>query len=90
MTQSDWIFDGVDLNQERDAPRLTGQIKRIYALMKDGHKRTLDCIALATGAPHASVSAQLRNLRKDRFGAHTVERNHLGGGLYEYSLIVNE
>ncbi|KKL56177.1 hypothetical protein LCGC14_2247980, partial [marine sediment metagenome] len=27
-----------------------------------------------TGDPPASISAQLRHLRKERFGAHTVER----------------
>ena len=30
----------------------------------------------------------MRHLRKPRFGGHTIEREHLGGGLYRYKLIV--
>jgi hypothetical protein len=40
-----------------------------------------------TGDPQASVSAQLRHLRKERFGAHTVEKRARGErahGLFEY------
>ena len=45
--------------------------------------------AVATGDPPESVSAQLRHLRKERFGSHTVEKKYLGDGLYVYRLIVN-
>jgi hypothetical protein len=80
-------FDGPDLQPE-DHARLTGQIGAISALMSDGLWRKLRVISECTGAPEASVSAQLRNLRKPRFGSHTVERRHLGSGLYEYRLKV--
>lgn len=84
-------FDGADYKPSRDDPRLSGQIRRIYDLMLDGQWRTLAEIAATTGDPEASVSAQLRHLRKKRFGAHTVERQHRGDksrGLYEYRLTV--
>jgi hypothetical protein len=55
--------------------------------MKDSQWRTLSGIADMTGDPEASVSAQLRHLRKERFGKHTVRRRHLGSGLYEYQVI---
>jgi len=77
-------FDGDDYVDERDRPRLSGQIQRIYNLMADGLWRTLEAISRATGDPPASVSAQLRHLRKKRFGGHTVERQHMGNGLYRY------
>jgi hypothetical protein len=77
-------FNGADIDDERDTPRLTGQLRAILDFMADGQWRTLAGIAAATGAPEASVSAQLRNARKQRFGAHTVEREHVGGGLYRY------
>ena len=83
-------FDGDDYEHNRDAPRLRGQILRIFDLMKDGQWRTFDAIAVATGDPQASISAQLRNLRKQRFGGHTVHRRHVGEGLYEYRLEVSE
>lgn len=77
-------FDGADYVPPRDDPRLTSQHKRLRALMKDGEWRTLSEIAQETGDPEASMSAQLRHLRKDRFGRHQVERRHEGGGLYKY------
>ena len=82
----EWKFDGDDINHERDSARLTGQIKRIYDYMRNSGWRSLDEIAKATGDPHASVSAQLRNLRKDRFGAHTIDRKYISDGLYHYKL----
>lgn len=57
--------------------------------MKDGEWRTLPAIANATQDPPASISAQLRHLRKKRFGSHAVQKNYLGNGLYEYRLVRN-
>jgi hypothetical protein len=57
--------------------------------MKGGQRRTLNELADLTGDPHTSVSAQMRHLRKPRFGSYTVERRRRGdGGLYEYRLLV--
>lgn len=81
-------FDGADYLPKRDDPRLSGQLGRIFALMQDGGWRTLGEIAAMTGDPQPSISAQLRHLRKRRFGSHVVERRHLGRGLYQYRLLV--
>lgn len=83
-------FNGPEYEPERDYVRLQGQTQRVFDLMKDGRWRTLSAIADETGDPHASISAQLRHLKKPRFGKHKVEREHLGEGLYQYRLIVNE
>ena len=82
-------FDGADYQPTRDDPRLNSQYKRIFHLMRDGEARTLAEIAEDTGDPEASVSAQLRHMRKERFGRHFVEREYLGNGLYSYALILN-
>ena len=82
-------FNGADYEDARDALRLSSQYLRVFMLMRDGMPRTLDEIASITGDPPASVSAQLRHMRKPRFGAHLVERDHLGHGLYRYTLIEN-
>lgn len=86
-------FDGPSYRAAHDQARLTGQVKRIFDLMKDGRFRTLEEIAFETGDPQASISAQLRHLRKARFGAHTVNRRRRGEpshGVFEYQLIVRE
>ncbi len=82
-------FDGADYLPERDRERLTGQLQRVFRCMSDGAWRTLHQISRLTGDPEPSISAQLRHLRKPRFGSHTVERNYLGNGLYQYRLSVN-
>jgi hypothetical protein len=83
-------FNGADYVSTRDDVRLTGQLQRVFDLMKDGMWRTLGAIEMATGDPAPSISAQLRHLRKARFGGHTVNRRYIGEGLYQYQLIVKE
>jgi len=61
----------------------------VFETMKDGKWYTLDEIHKATNDPHASISAQLRNLRKERFGSHVIEKRCKGNrsnGLWEYSM----
>jgi hypothetical protein len=85
-------FNGPDYGPALDQVRLTGQIERIFSLMRDGRWRTLSEIESATGDPAASISAQLRHLRKARFGAHTMNKRRRGtrtSGLFEYQVIVN-
>jgi hypothetical protein len=82
-------FNGPEYVTQRDHSRLSVQYRRIFDLMKDGVSRTLPEISAATNAPPASVSAQLRHMRKKRFGSHTVLRFFLGNGLYSYKLVVN-
>ena len=83
-------FNGSDYIPEMDKVRLTGQIERIFDCMKDSKFRTLSEIEAITKDGQASVSAQLRNLRKERFGLHTInkQRRH-EAGLFEYQLIIN-
>lgn len=83
-------FAGATYDPATDDERLSGQLLRIYALMKDGNWRTLQEVAEATGDPHASVSAQLRHLRKPKFGSYVVNRRPRGertAGLYEYQVL---
>lgn len=85
-------FDGDDYDDKRDRPRLRGQLRRIWDEVRSGEWYTLGEIASRTGDPEASISAQLRHLRKPRFGKHDVEKRHRGDesrGLYEYRLTIN-
>jgi hypothetical protein len=76
-------FDG----PEPEAERLRGQIKLVWMLMSDGKWRTIGQMRktlLLCNVPENSIQAQLRNLRKERFGAFLVERRRTAEGLYEY------
>jgi Fic family protein len=85
-------FNGSDYVPELDNARLTGQLLRIFNCMKDKKYRTLGEIEKITGDPQSSISAQLRHLRKERFGSHVVNKRPRGNrenGLFEYQLIIN-
>lgn len=59
--------------------------------MIDGKFRTLSEIARETGDPEASISAQLRHLKKPRFGSYIIEKQRRGDrnqGLFEYRLLM--
>jgi hypothetical protein len=80
-------FNGSDYQPQLDFNRLNGQMNRIRNLMLDGQWRTLSEIQAITGDPAASVSAQLRHLRKPRFGSYIVTKRRRGEpsiGLFEY------
>lgn len=86
------IFDGSDYVPELDNERLGKQMKRVFLAMMDGRWRTLSDVEKITGDPQASISAQLRHMRKPKFGSHTIEKRTRGErqrGLFEYRLILN-
>ena len=84
MTDQD--FDGATYDPERDGERLHKQLKAVRVALSDHEWHTLYALSIITGAPEASVSARLRDLRKAKNGSHTVERRYAGDGLWEYRL----
>ena len=71
---------------------LHGQSQRslVYAALNGRKWLTLDELSFATGGRPASVSARVRDLRKEEFGGHTVARRQRISrthGLYEYRLL---
>lgn len=82
-------FTGSDYSPKDDAKRLLKQHEVIRDLMLDGEWRTLTEIKDLTGYPESSISAQLRHLRKERFGGYIVDKQRRGdrsSGLFEYSV----
>lgn len=79
-------FDGDDYNAERDKQRLSGQLLDIFNIVKDGNWYSVTDIEELTGYKGTSISAQLRNLRKTRFGGYDIERRHISDGFYQYRL----
>jgi hypothetical protein len=84
-------FEGVaEVESQSMQRRLTGQHEAIKEVMLRGRALTLQEITdevlrlYGINAPPASVSAQLRHLRKPRFGGFDVTKEHVGNGLYRY------
>ena len=70
-----------------DGPRLRTQLERVWTLIQNSDEgRTLGEIENALGYPQASVSAQLRHLRKPEHGSHLIikRRRANSNGLWEY------
>ena len=85
-------FDGPVYEPEHDKKRLTGQILRVWEYMQDSRYHTLREISNITGDPESSISAQLRHLRKVKFGSHVVNKRPRGQratGLWEYQLVTD-
>lgn len=79
-------FDGKTYSPARDGKRLKTRLDRVRELMGDGRWRTLYDIRRAIGGSEAGISARLRDLRKERFGGYTVEKERVSGGLWKYRL----
>ena len=88
---------GPDFVEERDGARLDTQRTRLrdFMLKKawDGQWLTLPEISAELSRrfpdarwPESSISAQLRHLKKSRFGAHRLAKHYAGNGLYLYQL----
>lgn len=89
IPQTTKTFDGVTYTPKHDQKRLTGQLKAVYDTMWSGRWRTLGEISYNAGGSEAAISARLRDLRKEKFGGHTVNKRHRGDpkrGLWEYQL----
>lgn len=71
-----------------DFGRMAKQRIAVLAIMSDGAWHTLRELAERTGAPEASVSARLRDLRKPQHGGRTVTRRRAAPerGLFLYKL----
>src|SRR6185369_16113064 len=71
-------FDGNTYERQHDHVRLGRQFLLVRDLMSDGAWRTLQEIGNETGEQQASISARLRDLRKEKFGGYSVERRRRG------------
>lgn len=83
--------DGATYTPALDRARLNAQTQRVFDVVIDGKWRTLAEIATITHDPEASVSARLRDLRKQKFGGFVVHRRRRGieeRGLFEYLIVI--
>lgn len=80
---------GTTFSHTLDYIRLNQQATDVWCAMRDGRWHTLRGLSRLTGHPEASVSARLRDFRKEKFGHHSVERERVLGGLYHYRLVPN-
>ncbi len=89
-------FDGETFDPFVDGVRLESQLSLVAHVMSDGAWWTIPAVVVEIATRYGvkcsdtGVSARIRDFRKDRFGAHEVERRRVAGGsgLYEYRVVV--
>lgn len=90
-------FDGAVYEEEKDVVRLSGQIERVHTILAQSKDVWLTVseiqIKIANefllDDPECSISAQIRNLRKERFGGYMIEKQRRGSedsAIWEYQL----
>jgi len=72
---------------EIDGPRITKQRESILGLCLGHLWLTLGEISATLDYPEASISAQLRHLRKAQFGGYIVNKRRRSAGTYEYLVL---
>lgn len=81
------LFDGPGV-EPADEVRLVGLLGRVGKRMALGDWCTLAELASWCRGSEASVSARLRDLRKTRFGGHTIERRRTSTpGVWAYRMV---
>ena len=73
--------------KELDKVRIDSQMRRVYDAMIEGDWHSLAELAYLTNDPESSISAQMRHLRKPRFGGWIVEKRRRTVGTWEYRLL---
>ncbi len=83
------MIDGSTYDAAKDGPRLRTQLERVKnVLVTTRLWFTLSELTSHCGGSEAGVSARIRDLRKSKHGAHTVERRRRKGlGTWEYRVV---
>lgn len=81
------LFGGATYSPERDGCRLRGQLELVAWLMRDGAWWTIPALAARVGCSQTSASARIRDLRKPKFGGHTIERQYVTRGVWRYRMV---
>lgn len=71
-----------------DVPRLERQVDRVLAALQSGGWWTIPSLASVARSSHCSASARIRDLRKPKYGSHTIETRRVPNrpGVVEYRL----
>ena len=80
------LFDGPTYNEPRDKTRLKRQLDSVRSCLLSGGWWTLAQLSGKAHGSTQSVSARVRDLKKLKFGAYTIDKRHVGDGVWEYRM----
>lgn len=87
-------FDGETYEPAKDSARLSTQLECVLWLLRDSRWWTLPDLTASVArlmskkVSDSSVTARIRDLRKERFGSHEIDKRRRNtGGTWEYRLV---
>lgn len=81
-------FDGETYSRQLDFDRLKGQLDRVREAMRRWPRWwTIAELRQVAGGSEAGISARIRDLRKEKFGGHRIERKRNDAGLWWYRMV---
>lgn len=88
-------FRGATYDPSRDCARLNKQMADVWLYVGNGEWWTLSLLEKVTGHPQASISARLRDMRRDDFHRRIgrvveVEHQFVKRGLWKYRAVIGE
>lgn len=86
MTQLELVWDRNNPKDEDRAIKLTTDMSKVLDILLDHKPHLVKEIAGRLSLPECSVSAQIRHLRKEKFGAYTVKLIRITKSLSAYQL----
>ena len=73
---------------EPSKERISGQVEIIRQFIEGKGPMTVDEVMAGTGLKSPTgTSANIRSLRKEKYGSRIVKRTYLGNGLYSFELM---
>ena len=85
------MFDGRTFDPEQDGQRLTSQLERVKGILLDGKVHQKADLMMAAGVfDSASLTARIRDLRKEKFGGYDVVSKRVAGGIWCYQMIIEK
>jgi hypothetical protein len=75
------------MSNEAQREKSTGISRLLAALRAADAHLSLPELHQLTNDPLASISANIRNLKKEKYGAHRIDRRIRSGNLWEYRLV---
>lgn len=65
-------------------------VEQCRLLMADGGWWSIPAMAAALGCSQTGASARIRDLRKERYGCHTIVKRLRPGGYFEYRMVTDD
>lgn len=83
-------FDGETYDESKDFRRLNSQFEKVKAIMSDGKWWSPYELKALIGGSESGITARIRDLKKERFGAYKIDKRRRTTGTWEYRICLTD